>query len=88
MRPVIIHVDARGQPCPLPILALARACRGVEAGTRLEVQATDPAFPADLRAWCEVRGATLRALETEGAGWRATVLAPGPAGGYLAQQGS
>lgn len=88
MPPVIVHVDARGQPCPLPILALARACRGVEAGTRVEVLASDPAFPADVRAWCEARGATLQALDIEGAGWRATVLAPGPAAGHLAQQGS
>jgi TusA-related sulfurtransferase len=78
---VLIHVDARGQPCPLPILALARAVRNVEPGTHVEVLANDPAFPADLRAWCEARGATLHSLTDDQDGWRAQVVAPVPARG-------
>jgi tRNA 2-thiouridine synthesizing protein A len=77
MGPVTTRVDARGKPCPLPILALARACRGLEPGAAVEVLATDPAFPADLRAWCEARGATLRLLCPDGDGWRAEVRTPG-----------
>ncbi|MBM4381562.1 MAG: sulfurtransferase TusA family protein [Deltaproteobacteria bacterium] len=77
MHGVTTRVDARGQPCPLPILALARACRGLERGASVEVLATDPAFPADVRAWCEARGAALKRIAAEGTHWRAELLAPG-----------
>ena len=84
MSAVTTRVDARGQPCPLPILALARACRTLERGAAVEVLATDPAFPEDVRAWCEARGATLELLAGDGSGgWRAELRAPGAAGGPL-----
>lgn len=72
MRPVT-RVDARGKPCPLPIIELARALRGLPAGACVEVLATDPAFPADVRAFCETTGNALRALEQQGSGYRAEV---------------
>lgn len=82
MRPVDpVVIDARGRPCPLPILALAKAWRTLPPGGQLAVRATDPAFPGDLRAWCEATGAELRALEAEEGGhraWVAKVLASGP----------
>ena len=80
MAVVRTHVDARGQPCPLPILALARACRGLEEGAPVELLADDPAFPGDLRAWCEARGAVLISLTEDSNGWRAELRAPGKGG--------
>ncbi len=66
-------IDARGRPCPLPILALAKAWRALPGEGWLVVLATDPAFPADVRAWCEATGAVLKGPSEEGGCFRAEV---------------
>lgn len=66
-------IDARGRPCPLPILALARAWRALRGNGWLVVLATDPAFPADVQAWCEATGAVLTGPTQEGGWFRAEV---------------
>ena len=63
------RVDARGVPCPLPILALAKAARAREPGEVIELCATDPAVEADLAAWCESTGHQLVSLRREGELW-------------------
>ena len=68
-----VLIDARGRPCPLPILALARAWRGMGEGGRAVVLATDPAFPADVRAWCESTGAELLGIVEDGGSYRAEI---------------
>lgn len=50
------ELDARGQRCPLPVIALARAIREVPIGTELMVLADDPAAEHDIPAWCRMRG--------------------------------
>jgi TusA-related sulfurtransferase len=54
-------VDARGLRCPLPVIRLAQAARGLPAGSVLELWATDPAARADVPAWCRMRGHELLA---------------------------
>lgn len=49
-------VDARGLRCPLPVIRLAAAAKGLPAGTELTVLATDPAVKLDVPAWCRMRG--------------------------------
>ena len=49
-------VDARGLRCPLPVIRLAAAARGLPAGTVLTVLSTDPAAKLDVPAWCRMRG--------------------------------
>ena len=51
-----VVVDARGLICPAPVIALAKAARGVAAGTRVTVLATDPAAAVDVPAWARMRG--------------------------------
>ena len=51
-----IEVDARGLRCPLPVIALAAACRDAPSGTRIIVLANDPAARHDIPAWCRMRG--------------------------------
>jgi tRNA 2-thiouridine synthesizing protein A len=51
-----VVVDARGLRCPAPIVALARAARGLPPGTRVTVLATDPAAATDVPAWARMRG--------------------------------
>lgn len=49
-------VDARGLRCPLPVIRLAAAAKGLPAGTELTVLSTDPAAKLDVPAWCRMRG--------------------------------
>lgn len=49
-------VDARGLRCPLPVIRLAAAAKGLPAGAELTVLSTDPAARLDVPAWCRMRG--------------------------------
>lgn len=74
-------VDARGTRCPVPVLRLAAAVRGVPEGTSATVLASDPAVEHDVPAWAAMRGHTVVALAREGDGWRVEVrTGAGPAG--------
>jgi tRNA 2-thiouridine synthesizing protein A len=50
-----IQLDCRGQRCPLPVIALARAMSTVDVGTVVRVFADDPAAALDIPAWCRMR---------------------------------
>jgi len=54
--PAPLIVDARHLHCPLPVIELARAARGVPPGTTLTVLVTDPAARHDVPAWARLRG--------------------------------
>lgn len=49
-------LDVKGMSCPLPVLRANRALRGMAAGDRLRVLATDRAAVADFRAFCRETG--------------------------------
>lgn len=56
-RPVADTVlDERGRRCPLPVIALMRACTAAP-GSVIEVLADDPAARHDIPAWCRLKGA-------------------------------
>ncbi|AHJ64590.1 sulfurtransferase TusA family protein [Granulibacter bethesdensis] len=59
-------LDVRGLSCPLPVLRANRALRGMAAGERLRVQATDRASVADFHAFCRETGHALVAWSEEG----------------------
>jgi tRNA 2-thiouridine synthesizing protein A len=62
-----IVIDAQFQKCPLPVLRAARVLRGMAAGEKLRVLATDPASVADFRDFCKVSGhALIAASESRG----------------------
>ena len=50
------ELDCRGQLCPMPVLALARAIGEVDVGDVVMVLATDPAAAVDIAAWCRMKG--------------------------------
>jgi tRNA 2-thiouridine synthesizing protein A len=60
---VAVEVDARGRPCPLPVIDLAKAIAGVEPGEAVAILADDPAAEADVPAWCRMRGHEMDAVE-------------------------
>jgi tRNA 2-thiouridine synthesizing protein A len=56
-------VDARGQSCPGPLVALAKALRHAERGDLLELLATDPGSKSDVPSWSKLTGNDL--VETD-----------------------
>lgn len=52
----MITLDCRGQRCPLPVIALAKALPGVAVGEVVRVLADDPAAANDIPAWCRMKG--------------------------------
>ena len=55
-------VDARGKPCPMPIIELAKA---LKQESRVELWADDPAARGDLATFCEATGRVTERLELE-----------------------
>jgi len=51
-----IEVDCRDQPCPRPIIELAKAFGELPVGGEVAVVARDPAARYDVPAWCRMRG--------------------------------
>lgn len=49
-------LDVQGLTCPLPVLKANKALRGLPAGARLTVLATDPASVKDFSAFCQETG--------------------------------
>jgi tRNA 2-thiouridine synthesizing protein A len=49
-------VDARGQSCPGPLVALARALKDAASGDLLELLATDPGSKSDVPSWATISG--------------------------------
>jgi tRNA 2-thiouridine synthesizing protein A len=72
--PPEVRLDTSGRFCPVPILEIAKACRGLPPGAHIELWATDPGIQADLPAWCEATGNTLLSLEQQGERFVARVL--------------
>jgi tRNA 2-thiouridine synthesizing protein A len=58
-------LDVKGMNCPLPVLKANRALRGMAAGERLRVLATDRAAVADFQAFCRETGHALLAWSDE-----------------------
>ena len=58
-------LDVKGMSCPLPVLRANRALRGLTAGERLRVLATDRAAVADIQAFCRETGHALLAFSEE-----------------------
>ncbi|WP_062316339.1 sulfurtransferase TusA family protein [Demequina maris] len=69
-----VTVDATGMLCPLPIIELAKAARGRDAGTEITVLATDLAARVDVPAWARMTGHEfVGEKKTDGAGIALTV---------------
>ncbi|WOX06554.1 sulfurtransferase TusA family protein [Microbulbifer pacificus] len=58
-----LKVDARGLPCPQPLLAMRRALKSLAPGSLLHLVATDPASSEDIRSFCRLSGVPLLRAE-------------------------
>jgi tRNA 2-thiouridine synthesizing protein A len=64
------HLDTSGMTCPIPVLKTKKALADMEAGTTLEVIATDPAAANDFIAFCKATGNRLiESGRRDGAYW-------------------
>ena len=59
-----IIVDARGLPCPTPVIRAALAAQDAEPGTVLEIWWTDPSADNDIPVWARMRGHTVLGSES------------------------
>ena len=50
------NLDCKGLRCPMPIVRISQAVKELKTGERLHIEATDPAFRADLEAWTRRMG--------------------------------
>ena len=57
-----VRIDARGQLCPEPVIALAGAFRDLSI-VDVELLTDDPAAEHDVPAWCRLRGFHLASNE-------------------------
>lgn len=56
MNVITATVDARGQSCPGPLVALHKALQGAATGDLLELLATDPGSKSDVPSWAKLSG--------------------------------
>ncbi len=67
MNVISATVDARGQSCPGPLVALHRALKDARPGDLLELLATDPGSRSDVPSWATLSGNELvDAVEEDG----------------------
>lgn len=59
-------VDARGLLCPVPIIRLSKAIKGVPVGALVRLLATDPGSDPDVRAWEKQTGQELVSTAHQG----------------------
>ena len=49
-------LDCKGLSCPMPMMKLAKAMKGLQSGNVLEMLGTDPGTKSDLPRWCTKTG--------------------------------
>lgn len=60
---VTLTLDLRGLLCPIPVVKISKAIKGVEVGQMVEATATDPGVMVDIPAWCRSTGNELVSLD-------------------------
>ena len=61
-----VVVDARGLLCPVPIIRLSKAVKGVPIGGTVKLLATDPGSDPDVKAWGKQTGNEVVSATHEG----------------------
>jgi tRNA 2-thiouridine synthesizing protein A len=60
-----LFLDLKGLLCPMPIVKMAKAIKGVDVGQVIEAVASDPGVMADIPAWCKSTGHELIKMERQ-----------------------
>lgn len=56
----IIEIDARGKPCPMPLLLLKRAMKNADQSQQFHLLSSDPHSVIDIVRYCEVNNIKCR----------------------------
>jgi len=59
-------LDCKSLKCPMPIVRISQRIRRIATGDVFSVEASDPAFHADLVAWTQTTGHRLVSFKEEG----------------------
>lgn len=59
-------VDCVGMQCPLPVIKIAQAIKGLDPGQLIELLATDPGVEPDMQAWTRRTKNELVGIDKEG----------------------
>lgn len=70
-----IEVDARGKPCPMPVIELAKAVEAAQPGAVVRLLADDPTARVDVPVWCRMRDQRLVASSQDDGVWTFEVQA-------------
>lgn len=60
-----VRLNTCGMQCPGPIMKVSDTLAGAKEGDIIEVKSSDPAFGADIEAWCRRTGNTFLGLSSE-----------------------
>lgn len=60
-----VVLDLKGLLCPMPVVKIAQAIKGVAVGAIVEATATDPGVLADIPAWSRSSGNELLDIKRE-----------------------
>jgi NADPH-dependent 2,4-dienoyl-CoA reductase/sulfur reductase-like enzyme/peroxiredoxin family protein/rhodanese-related sulfurtransferase/TusA-related sulfurtransferase len=71
---VVREIDACALQCPGPIMRLKTEIESAKPGQAVAITTKDPAFAADVQAWCHSTGNSLYKLEPMNGSYRATVV--------------
>jgi tRNA 2-thiouridine synthesizing protein A len=52
-------LDCKGLSCPMPMMKLAKAMKGLKTDEVLEMLGTDPGTKSDLPNWCQKSGSVI-----------------------------
>lgn len=63
-------LDTKGLSCPLPLFRVKKVLGEIAPGTLLEIEASDPQAPVEIRNLCIMEGHELLADETIAGGFR------------------
>lgn len=66
-------LDLKGLVCPIPIVKVSQAVKGMQIGEVLEAFATDPGVLSDIPAWCKTSGNEMVKMERLEKGFRFVV---------------
>jgi peroxiredoxin family protein/TusA-related sulfurtransferase/rhodanese-related sulfurtransferase len=78
---VVKLVDACGLQCPGPIMRVKTELDRIKNGEAVTVLSSDPAFAADIGAWCHSTGNRLVELAREDGHYKAVIAKGSPASG-------
>jgi len=67
-RPATV-VDALGKPCPVPVIALAKAVEQARPGEEVVVLSDDAGAKVDIPVWCRMKGHEYLGQAEAGRGW-------------------